>query len=182
MELFPGASEVPERSFPIVGRSFSVTASLTITEPTAAGVVFASGGRFGGHALYLLDGVLHYVYNWLGALEQKLTAPAPLPTGEVVVGVEFRKTGVDGPSPTGTATLHIDNGTVASDTIKVQPGYFSLTGEGSNIGRDRGQAVSSDYASPFPITGATIGSVVCTAGDDVSLDYERELAAMYERD
>ncbi|WP_280451946.1 arylsulfatase [Nocardia cyriacigeorgica] len=182
MELLPGASEVPERSFPIVGRSFSITASLHITEPASQGVVFASGGRFGGHALYLLDGVLHYVYNWLGELEQKITAPTPLPTGDIVVGVDFRKTGVDGPSPTGTVTLHINHDTAATGDIKVQPGYFSLTGEGSNIGRDRGQAVSSDYTSPFSLTGATIGSVVLTAGDDISLDYERELAAMYERD
>ncbi|WP_328390293.1 arylsulfatase [Nocardia sp. NBC_00416] len=182
MELFPGASEVPERSFPIVGRSFAVTASLTVTDPGSHGVIFASGGRFGGHTLYLLDGVLHYTYNWLGELEQKLIAPTPLPTGLVVVGMDFTKTGVDGPSPTGTAVLHIDDDTVADATIKVQPGYFSLTGEGSNIGRDRGQAVSSDYTGPFPLTGATVASVVITAGEDVSLDYEREFAAIHQRD
>ncbi|WP_280363615.1 hypothetical protein [Nocardia wallacei] len=42
--------------------------------------------------------------------------------------------------------------------------------------------MSSDYASPFPIIAAVLSSVVLTAGDDVSMDYERELAAIYERD
>ena len=180
--LFPGGSEVPERSFPIIGRSFSITAALTVTDPAARGVIFAGGGRFGGHALYLLDGVLHYVYNWLGELEQKLSASAPLPTGEIVVGMDFRKTGADGPSPTGTATLYAGADAVAARAIKVQPAYFSLSGEGSNVGRDRGQPVTTDYHAPFPLTGATVTEVVVTAGKDVSLDYEREMKAAFSRD
>lgn len=31
-----------------------------------------------------------------------------------------------------TATLYIDDNAIASDTIKIQPGHFSLTGEGIN--------------------------------------------------
>ncbi|MGW2660805.1 arylsulfatase [Nocardia tengchongensis] len=182
MVLFPGGSEVPERSFPIVGRSFSITATLNVTDPKAEGVIFAGGGRFGGHALYLMDGTLHYVYNWLGELEQKIVASRPLTAGKTVVGMDFRKEGTDGPSPTGTATLYIESDTVASEKIKVQPAYFSLSGEGSNVGRDRGQPVSSDYDSPFALTGATIGDVVITAGTDVSMDYERELKANFQRD
>ena len=33
---------------------------------TPQGVIFAHGSRFGGHALFIKDGKLHYVYNFLG--------------------------------------------------------------------------------------------------------------------
>ncbi len=62
-------------------------------------------------------------------------------------GVEFAKTGTDGRFPTGTATLYIDGDVVATQHA-VQPGFFSLSGEGNNVGRDRGQPVSNDYAPP----------------------------------
>ena len=32
----------------------------------AEGVLFAHGSRFGGHSLFIKDGKLHYVYNFLG--------------------------------------------------------------------------------------------------------------------
>ncbi|WP_329539866.1 arylsulfatase [Streptomyces sp. NBC_01358] len=181
--LLPGGAEIPERSFVIIGRSFSVSATLTVDDPQASGILFASGGRFGGHSLYLLDGVPHYVYNWLGELEQKLASTAPVATGRtVVVGAEFTKTGVAESSPTGTARLLVDGHVVAEHEIKVQPAFFSLSGEGSNVGRDRGQPVSSDYRSPFALTGATIDHVVVTTGDDISIDFERESEALFRRD
>ena len=34
--------------------------------PGAEGVLFAHGSRFGGHALYVKDNRLHYVYNFVG--------------------------------------------------------------------------------------------------------------------
>ena len=37
-----------------------------------SGVLFSHGGRFGGHALYVKDNRLHYVYNFLGSEEQKI--------------------------------------------------------------------------------------------------------------
>lgn len=183
LTLLPGGSEIPERSFPIIGRSFSISATVMVQDARAAGILFASGGRFGGHSLYLLDGVPHYVYNWLGEIEQKLVAAEPVTAGQtLVIGAEFVKTGSDGASPTGTARLLVDGHVVAEHGIKVQPAFFSLSGEGSNVGRDRGQPVSSDYRSPFALTGATIDHVVVSAGDDISIDFDRESEALFRRD
>ena len=42
----------------------------------AEGVLFAHGSRFGGHALYVKDNRLHYVYSFVGSLEQKIVADA----------------------------------------------------------------------------------------------------------
>lgn len=180
--MYPGGAEIPERAFVIIGRSFAISAALTIDDPYAAGIIFAGGGRFGGHSLYLKDGTLHYVYNWLGEREQKLTAPTRLEKGPVVLGVDFVKTGHDGPSPTGTAHLYVNGEVVATSDLTVQPLFFSLSGEGSNVGRDRGQPVSTDYQSPFTLTGATIDHVIVDTGDDLSIDLQHETTAAFRRD
>jgi arylsulfatase len=49
-------------------------------------VLFAHGSRFGGHALYIKDDRLHYVYNWVGSIEQKIVASKDVPTGEKLNG------------------------------------------------------------------------------------------------
>ena len=41
----------------------------------AGGVIFAHGSRFGGHALFIKDHKLYYVYNFLGIKpEQKFVS------------------------------------------------------------------------------------------------------------
>jgi len=180
--LYPGGAEIAERVLPIVGRSFRVIAWMTVDDASCEGVVFAGGGRFGGHSLYIQDGHLHYVYNVLGRFEQKMTSSAPVPTGDVTVGVEFTKTGLDGTLPTGTGVLYVNGEQVATMDMKVQPSFFSLSGEGNNVGRDRGQPVSSDYSSPFALTGARIDRVLFKPGDDPYLDLERESMAAFSRD
>ena len=54
---------------------------LTIDTAEAGGVLFAQGARFGGHALYIKDGKLKYVYNLVGLHEQIVESTEPVPTG-----------------------------------------------------------------------------------------------------
>ena len=78
---YPGGSPIPEAVAPNVRtRSFSIAAHVDftgadLTDGTTApeGVLFAMGGRFGGHALYLYEGKLCYVYNWIGEHVQKIS-------------------------------------------------------------------------------------------------------------
>ena len=51
-----------------------VAAVVDIPAPGGQGVLFAHGSRFGGHALYVKDNRLHYVYSFVGSLEQKIVA------------------------------------------------------------------------------------------------------------
>ena len=70
---YPHTAEVPEAAAPnIRGRSFKVLAEVEIESADAEGVIFAQGGRFGGHALYLKDRRAHYVYNFLGVAPEQL--------------------------------------------------------------------------------------------------------------
>ncbi len=85
-------------------------------------------------------------------------------------GVRFHIEGHDGSSPTGIAALYIDQDPAAELAIKIQPGHFSLAGEGINAGHDAGQPVSSQYTPPFEFTGGTLHQVVLECGDEPFTD------------
>ena len=64
---YPDVADVPEsQAVNIRNRSYVVGAVVDIPGPGAQGVLFAHGSRFGGHALYVKDNRLHYVYNFVG--------------------------------------------------------------------------------------------------------------------
>ena len=44
-------------------------------------MLFAHGSPFGGHALYVKDDRLHYVYNFVGMGEEHVVADTDVPTG-----------------------------------------------------------------------------------------------------
>lgn len=180
---YPNTAEVPEAvAVNVRGRSYTIVAEVDIETPEAEGVLFAHGGRFGGHSLYLKDGRLHYVYNWLGQMQQKISSSISFPTGHVACGVQFQMEGAQQMVPFGTATLYLNNQKVGEAKIKTQPGKFSLTGEGLNVGRDGGQPVASDYESPFPFVGGVIQEVVVDVSGEAFLDVELELEGMFKRE
>ena len=64
---FPDTAEVPEsQAVNVRNRSFAIGALVDIPAAGAQGVLFAHGSPFGGHALYVKDNRLHYVYNFVG--------------------------------------------------------------------------------------------------------------------
>ena len=97
---FPGTAEVPEaQAVNVRNRSYTIGALVDIPAPGAQGVLFAHGSRFGGHALYVKDNRLHYVYNFVGMMEQKIDATEDLPTGEnLILSASFGKDGEDPPT------------------------------------------------------------------------------------
>ena len=58
-------------------------------------MLFSQGSRFGGHALYVKDGKLKYVYNFVGEHEQIVESDEPIPTGHVVLSASFEREGDD---------------------------------------------------------------------------------------
>ncbi len=181
---YPGTTEIAERSAANTHHvSYKILADVSLT-PQSEGVVFAQGARFGGHSLFLKDGRLHYVYNFLGIPpEQDVSAPVSL-SGRHVIGVDFAKEGTgEYGEATGTLTLYVDENPVASAQIRTMLGHFSLCGEGLCIGYDSGDAVSSLYAgSRFPFANGEIEKVVFDIADDAYIDLESHLAAAMARD
>ena len=182
---YPDCADVPESvAVNLRRRSYTIGAGATIDSPEAAGVLFAQGGVAGGHSLYIRDKKLHYVYNWLGELVQKVSSSVVIPTGKHVFTAEFKKTGdhKETLSATGTLTLFIDMKPVGKAEIRTQPGYFSLAGDGLCVGRDSGSPVSADYAAPFRFTGGVIDRVVIDVSGDHYIDHEKEVLAWLMRD
>jgi arylsulfatase A-like enzyme len=182
---YPGTSEVPERSAAAVrGRSWKILGEVEVRDG-CEGVIIAQGSRFGGYSLFVKDGKLHYVNNFIGIPpEQHLVSEQSVTAGRHLLGVSFDKesTGERGESH-GTARLWIDDRPVAEAPLRTQPGHFALCGEGLCVGRDGGDAVSKEYAgSPFPFTGGRVVKVTIDLADDAYVDRERELAAAMARD
>ena len=178
---FPDTAEVPEaQAVNVRNRSYTIGALVDIPAPGAQGVLFAHGSRFGGHALYVKDNRLHYVYNFVGLLEQKVDGTEDLPTGEnLILSASFDKDGEDPPGvSTGTLSLYHGDIKVAEGRIKTQPGLFTLAGEGLCVGRDSGEPVTDDYPGdhPYAFTGGTIKRVAVDVSGDPYIDLEREAA------
>jgi hypothetical protein len=182
---YPGTAEIPESvGVNIRRRSYTIAAGVTIDGPEAQGVLFSHGGVAGGHSLYVKDGRLHYVYNWLGERVQTVSSPEPLSSGPHVLTAEFKKTGEDADtlSAIGTLTLYVDTESVADGEILTQPGQFSLVGDGICVGRDGGSAVSPDYSGQFPFSGGTIERVIVDVSGQHYVDHEKEVLAYIARD
>jgi hypothetical protein len=144
---YPGGAEVPESVAPnIRNRSYTIAAEVEIETPEASGVIFSQGSRFGGHALYVKDGRLKYVYNWIGELEQIIDSDETIPSGHVVFSASFEKQGDTMPTQ-GTLSVYIRDQKVGEDTIRTQPGKFGLGGGGLVVGRSGAEPVSDDYVS-----------------------------------
>ena len=184
---YPGIAEVPEsQSVNIRNRAYSIGALVDIPASGAEGVLFAHGARFGGHALYVKDNRLHYVYDFVGSLVQTVVADQALPTGQdLLLSASFDKDGEDPPGvATGILSLYHGDKKVGETRIKTQPGKFVIGGEGLCVGRDSGAAVTDDYPGerPWRFTGGTIKRVAVDVSGEPYLDLEREAAAMLARE
>ena len=182
---YPDSADVPETvAVNIRRRSYTVAAAVNVESADAQGVLFAHGGTAGGHALFIKDGVLHYVNNWLGDNVQRISSDRPISPGRHVASAEFRKTGDhETGSALGTLTLYIDTDVVGKGEIMTQPGFFSLAGDGLCVGRDSGSPISrDDYLPPFSFRGGTIDRVIVDVRGDPFVDHEKEVHAWLARD
>lgn len=184
---FPETADVPEsQSVNIRNRSYTIGALVDIEEPGAEGVIFAHGARFGGHALYIKDNRLHYVYSFVGSIEQKVVADRDLPTGQnMILSASFDKQREDPPGvAVGTLSLYYNDTKVGEAFIKTQPGKFVIGGEGLCVGRDSGAGVTGDYpgSMPWRFTGGTIHRVAVDVSGEPYINLEREAVAMLVRE
>jgi arylsulfatase A-like enzyme len=181
---FPDTSPVPESvAVNVRGRSYKIVADVDLTSD-AHGVLFAHGSRFGGHALFIKDRKLFYVYNFLGIKpEQKFVSKEDLSPGKHTLGMTFvrEKSGQHGES-IGKTQLYIDDKVVAEGPMKTQPGHFTLGGDGLCVGYDSEDKVSAEYDAPYTFTDGKLLGVAVDVGDDVYLDLEKEAAGALARD
>jgi arylsulfatase len=181
---YPGGAEIPESVAPnIRSRSYTIAVEATIDTEEAGGVLFAQGSRFGGHALYIKDRKLKYVYNFAGIQEQFVESDEPVPLGRHVFSASFEREGDTMPAE-GTLTLHVGDQQEGEGQIKTQPGKFSLAGEGLNVGKEGGEPVTDDYPgdAPWGFVGGTIHKAVVDVSGEPFVDLAQEARMAFARD
>jgi arylsulfatase len=164
--FFPGMGRLSESSVVnIKNKSFSVTANVNIPEGGAEGVIIAQGGRFGGWSVYFREGRLKFTYNVLGIHEFATTATEAAPAGQHQVRVEFAYDG-GGLAKGGNVTLYHDGDAVGQGRVELtQPMIFSAD-ETTDIGRETGTTVASDYTAATSRFNGKIDWVQIDLGDD----------------
>ena len=133
-------------------------------------------------SLYIQDGKIHYVHNFLGLKEQRFSADLPEP-GTHIFGIDFHREGVDDEhQPYGTTTLYVDDQQVDHGPMSISAIQYTLCGEGLTIGYDGGDTVSATYPNHFGFTAGTIEQVIFDVSDATYTDAETQLASLLARD
>ena len=152
MTYYPGTTGLPDQaSPPMLNKSWTVTAYVEVPDAKANGMIVTQGGLEGGYGVYLRDGKVNFVYNFLGTERFPFSSKTALAKGKHTIVVDFVYDG--GVGKGGTISIS-DNGTKIGGgrMEKTIPAQMSL-GEGLDIGMDVGSPVDFTYKLPFAFTG-----------------------------
>jgi arylsulfatase A-like enzyme len=154
---YPGTSIVHPLAAPqLLGVEHTITAHVKIPESGAEGVLACTGGEFGGWSLFLKDGRLHYVHNYLKLGEVDVVSPNAIASGLHTLSAHFKpaEKHLKPDYVVGDIVLSVDGKAVAEQkNIKVAGQYSAVTGYGLLFGRNTGTPVSHQYEPPFTFTG-----------------------------
>ena len=136
LTLAEGMTGMTENVFiNIKNKSKTLTAEIEVPEGGGNGAIIVQGGRFGGWALYVLDGVPAYDYNFLGLQQFTVAAKNKLSPGKHTIKFDFAYDG-GGLAKGGQGTLYVDGEKVAEGRIPhTQPMIFSAD-ETADVGID----------------------------------------------
>jgi arylsulfatase len=150
LALSEGMTGMPENAFlNTMNQSFSVTADVVIPAGGGQGTILAQGGRFGGWALYMKDGMPAFHYNFLDRERFTIEGGQAVPPGAATIRFEFAYDG-GGPGRGGTGKIFVDG---------------KLTGEG-RIGRTQPLLFSADETADVGIDLQTPVVEALGAGED----------------
>jgi len=136
----------------VKNKSKAITAEVEVPESGANGAILVQGGRFGGWALYVKDGVPAYDYNFLGLQRFTIAGPDRLKPGKSTIRFEFAYDG-GGLGKGGTGALFVNGKKVGEGRIEhTQPIIFSAD-ETADVGIDLGtpvvEAIGAESKSRF---------------------------------
>lgn len=146
----------------VKNKSKTITAEIEVPDGGANGAILVQGGRFGGWALYVRDGVPAYDYNFLGLQRSSIVASKPLAPGKATIRFDFAYDG-GGLGKGGTGVIFVNGQKAAEGRIeRTQPMMFSAD-ETADVGIDLGtpvvETIGSEARSRFTgrIRKVTIG-------------------------
>lgn len=136
LTLAEGMTGMSENVFlNIKNRSKTITAEVEVAEDGGNGAILVQGGRFGGWALYVKDGVPAYDYNFLGLERFSVAGKDKLKPGKSTIRFVFDYDG-GGLAKGGLGTLYVNDEKAAEGRIpRTQPIVFSAD-ETADVGID----------------------------------------------
>jgi len=176
---------VPYNAGPrLLNRTHSITADVDIPDSGAEGVLISFGGIDGGYALYVKDGRLQYIQNYVAREYLHVVSTESIPSGRHQLRFEFEATAQPdigkGKGAPGRAQLYMDGKLMgAADFAVTTPLSLGLTG-GLTVGADPGAPVGPFYIAPFEFTG-TIHRVTIDVSGDLIRDEGAELRVIMAR-
>ena len=155
---YPGMVALPAGTAPnLLNKSFSVTADIEVPKEKADGAVFAMGGLDGGYGLYVREGRLVFVGNYLGRTFTRVTSEKPLAPGPAKVKAEFAYDG-NGLAKGGKMSLFVNGQKAGEGRLERTQAITLGLGGTLDIGEDTGSAVDEVYTPPYRF-GGTIRQV-----------------------
>jgi arylsulfatase len=155
-------SGVPASAAPsILGKSYTITAEVTIPEGGGEGMIVTEGGRFGGYGLFLSKGdfgvgrgKVVFLYNLLDLKRTTWEGPE-LSGGKHTIVFDFKS---DGPGfgKGGTGVLFVDGKEVAQNSLEHTTPITFPEDETFDVGLDTRTGVALveyRYDPPFKFTG-----------------------------
>jgi hypothetical protein len=132
--------------------SKTITAEIEVPQSGANGAIIVQGGRFGGWALYVKDGIPAYDYNFLGMKHFTVASTKPLAPGKATIKFDFAYDG-GGLGKGGMGTLSVNGEKVAEGRIEHTQAIIFSADETADVGIDLGtpvvEAIGAEAKSKF---------------------------------
>jgi arylsulfatase A-like enzyme len=163
--VYHRGAPVPHGKAPDVhGRAHRITAEIRWSAEDEGVLLTQGDGHFGGYALFIKERRAHYVHNFIGLEEFRISATRDLPVGDVVVDFRYEPR-TDG---SGVGVLSYDGDEVGRCELpRVCPPLAAVrrdTRRGLSCGYVSGRPVACDLVAPFRFTGE-IKRVTVRLGD-----------------
>ena len=146
LTVYPGMNMTENAFINVKNRSHSITAEVEIPEGGADGVILAQGGRFAGWSLYMKDGKVSYVHNWVGIERYTITAPDNVTPGKATIRYEFEYEGGAAPGKGGKGSIFVNGQKVTEGQIGNTTPFLFSADETTDVGLDAATPVTEEYA------------------------------------
>jgi arylsulfatase len=152
--VYHRGAPVPHGSAPDVHRrAHRITAEIRRSAEDEGALLTQGDGHFGGYALYIKERRAHYVHNFMGLEEFRISATRDLPVGDVVVNFRYEPR----TDASGVGVLSYGGDEVGRGELpRVCPPLASVrrdTRRGLSCGYVSGRPVACDLVAPFRFSG-----------------------------
>jgi arylsulfatase A-like enzyme len=145
LTVYEGMTGMMENAFiNVKARSHTITAEVDIPQGGGEGVIICQGGRFAGWSLYMKDGKVSYVHNWLDVERYTVTSQQPVPAGKATIRFEFAYDG--GKLGSGAdGSIFVNGQKVAEGRIEKTVPVIISADETAGVGQDDATPVTEEY-------------------------------------